>query len=100
MKHLKNKPMQPSCNNDQRKKERKKENEGVHKKEEDEVSYESVGVRTEKGAVFSGNEGLVLPGGGSQACDPNSQSSRPLVFTSLFIYLFILFIIFLPKNFN
>jgi hypothetical protein len=31
----------------------------VHKKEEDEVSYESVGVRTEKGAVFSGNEGLV-----------------------------------------
>jgi hypothetical protein len=28
-----------------------------------------------------------VPGGGSQACDPNSQSSRPLVFTSLFIYL-------------
>jgi hypothetical protein len=34
MKHLKNEPMQPSCNNDpkKRKKERKKENEGAQKR--------------------------------------------------------------------
>jgi hypothetical protein len=35
MKHLENKPMQPSCNNDpkkERKKERKKENEGAQKR--------------------------------------------------------------------
>jgi hypothetical protein len=53
-------------------------------------------VRTEKGAVL-GMRGPGVPGRGSQACDPNSQSSRPFSLYQ-FIYLFIYY--FPSQNFQ
>ncbi len=76
-------------------KERKKENEGAQKRRGWSFPWKCR-VRTEKGAVFGNERAWCVPGGGSQACDPNSQNRPPF---SLYQFIY-LCIIFLPKIFK